>query len=374
VTPNRESDDVLGQHVFAGDRTLENVVGLHGLIEDAIEAAYAAIARGETVLRGVAGPPTPHVEAISAPHQPVLAPATTPSSIPPVTPGTPSRTPSADTALGVVRLKRVAIRRAPAPVATLPPDHAARVLLVEDDAVSSELIGRALQKDGCEVAVSSTLAQAQAVLLGPVLPDLIVLDGHLPDGNGFTLCAQLKSDARFANIPVVLTSAIHLGAGAVMAAEEAAGADAFVEKPIDLRFVRALISHLLRRAPVAPAQKPDLDAIELAIGQAEAFLTIGDDERALVAIDQWLQLDPSSGQGWLERAHLLADKPWDAYAAYRRAVVFDALSYPAWWALARASQHLGLKKRAAAAYLQAANFAPNDDAKHDVMNALAALQ
>ena len=72
---------------------------------------------------------------------------------------------------------------------------------------------------------------------------MIVLDLNLPDGSGLDLTRKLKSEPRTASIPIVACTA------AVMPADEdlarAAGCDAFVAKPIDLKHFSTVISSIL---------------------------------------------------------------------------------------------------------------------------------
>ena len=66
-----------------------------------------------------------------------------------------------------------------------------RVLVVEDDAALAKLERRNLENDGFSVETSATVAEAlQAVRRQP--PDAVIIDVHLPDGNGLKLLVALK--------------------------------------------------------------------------------------------------------------------------------------------------------------------------------------
>ncbi len=43
------------------------------------------------------------------------------------------------------------------------------------------------------------------------MPDLVILDGMLPEVHGFEICRQLKTSERFRHIPVIMVSAVHVG-------------------------------------------------------------------------------------------------------------------------------------------------------------------
>jgi two-component system, OmpR family, KDP operon response regulator KdpE len=83
-----------------------------------------------------------------------------------------------------------------------------RILLADDDPTVQRAVQRVATDFGHEVfqvslgsqVVSSALAQK---------PDLIVLDIGFPDADGRDVLAQLKADARTAEIPVLIWSARH---------------------------------------------------------------------------------------------------------------------------------------------------------------------
>ena len=72
-------------------------------------------------------------------------------------------------------------------------------------------------------------------------PDIFLLDIMLPDGDGRTVCNDLKSDARYLKIPVVMMSA-HQDRNSVM---KGCAADDFVEKPFDIDNLLKRIANLV---------------------------------------------------------------------------------------------------------------------------------
>jgi DNA-binding response OmpR family regulator len=68
---------------------------------------------------------------------------------------------------------------------------AARVLVVDDERVVTEVVGRYLQREGYEVSLASSGDEALR-LAQEWVPDLIVLDLMLPVVDGLEVCRRLR--------------------------------------------------------------------------------------------------------------------------------------------------------------------------------------
>ena len=122
-----------------------------------------------------------------------------------------------------------------------------RVLYVDDDRVNSLLFCEiARLAEGVEVIVAGSAAEA-VELVGGQPPDLLVLDLHLPDGDGFTLLPRLRQKAGH-RVPAFLCSADD--PALVEAHARAAGFDDCWVKPLDvpqvLEVLRRPAPHLAR--------------------------------------------------------------------------------------------------------------------------------
>jgi DNA-binding response OmpR family regulator len=81
-------------------------------------------------------------------------------------------------------------------------------------------------------------------------PDLVVLDVHLPDIDGFEVCRRIKADARTAAIPVIQVSAVfarteHRVRGLC------GGADAYLPKPFEPELLVATVDAAFRTTEAA---------------------------------------------------------------------------------------------------------------------------
>ena len=77
-----------------------------------------------------------------------------------------------------------------------------KILILEDDEATAELIKFYLQEEGLQVAVS-TRGKDFIARVAEYKPDLITLDVLLPDGDGFNIFKKLQKNERTKNIPVI---------------------------------------------------------------------------------------------------------------------------------------------------------------------------
>ncbi|HEV7663302.1 MAG TPA: response regulator [Chloroflexota bacterium] len=127
-------------------------------------------------------------------------------------------------------------------------DHAGerRLILVVDDEPSVRAIvlaSIAVRAERYRVLEAGNAAEALAHARDH-RPDLVLLDVALPDHDGFWVCRTLKSDARTAQIPVVMLTAMSLPSDRDKAIQ--AGADGYIVKPFS---PRGLLEELERRVP-----------------------------------------------------------------------------------------------------------------------------
>ncbi|RKT47081.1 diguanylate cyclase (GGDEF)-like protein [Thiocapsa rosea] len=112
----------------------------------------------------------------------------------------------------------------------IPANPAIRILIVDDDPVSVQVMARALKSVcRCEFALSGP--QALERLAKERLPALILLDVLMPEMDGYTLCRTLQSDPRLKDIPVIYVTASQDPDSETRALE--AGAADFIAKPIN---------------------------------------------------------------------------------------------------------------------------------------------
>jgi CheY-like chemotaxis protein len=126
-----------------------------------------------------------------------------------------------------------------------------RLLLVEDNLLIRDMFAYGLRKyfsgRGQSVSVDHAEDGRQALdMLRASRYDLAIVDYYLPVMDGAGLVSRVREDPALAALPIV---AISIGGAEARAATLAAGADVFVDKPLVLRDIYALLERLttLRR-------------------------------------------------------------------------------------------------------------------------------
>jgi DNA-binding response OmpR family regulator len=120
----------------------------------------------------------------------------------------------------------------------------AQILVVEDQAATSDLIKDVLTEAGFEVKVVDTLGKARTNL-SRALPELLILDRNLPDGDGLELCHELRKDEKSANLPLLILTAKKAVEDKVSGLK--GGADDYLAKPFNTEELVARVEALLRR-------------------------------------------------------------------------------------------------------------------------------
>lgn len=137
--------------------------------------------------------------------------------------------------------------RAPSPQraerASLPPRERAGVWLVDDSPSQLEVCRAALAPLFQVSAFSSGGAALEQLDAGP-LPEVIVLDWHMPDMSGIEVCRFIRGQFDLAELPVLIFTAS--GTGETLLEALAAGANDFVQKPVSDLEVRARVAGLVR--------------------------------------------------------------------------------------------------------------------------------
>lgn len=124
---------------------------------------------------------------------------------------------------------------------TAPPSE--RIVVAEDDPDIRQLIVNQLRHEPYDLQAAGSLAEVRTLMQDGTV-DLLVLDLNLPDGDGMTLCRELRSAGHEGAI--IMVTARDGAIDRVLGLE--LGADDYLTKPFEPRELLARIRNLLRRS------------------------------------------------------------------------------------------------------------------------------
>ena len=153
------------------------------------------------------------------------------------------------------------------------------LLIVDDNPATRYATARVLRAAGFRTRESATgaegLAAADHTLSG------VVLDIHLPDIDGFDLCAMLRSRPGTARLPV-----LHLTAAYVTDEDKVrgldSGADAYLTRPVEAAVLVATVQALVRTRVAEEAMRRSESKFRAIYAQAQAGIALLDDQGRLV--------------------------------------------------------------------------------------------
>ncbi len=120
------------------------------------------------------------------------------------------------------------------------------ILYIEDNADNRLLVRRVLEAENYRVLLAGDAHSGYAEALA-YRPDLILMDINLPEVDGYTVTARIKTTPGLENIRVIALTAN------VMKGDRektlAAGCDGYIQKPIDVDALPDQIANFLNNQP-----------------------------------------------------------------------------------------------------------------------------
>ena len=121
------------------------------------------------------------------------------------------------------------------------------VLVVDDDPDVVEAVSMKLESKNYRVAKAYDGVEAWD-RVKEERPDLIVLDVMMPRKDGYTVCDEIKKDAKYGSIPIILLTAVGSAVSSTSYTHEGGMttlADEYVPKPVDLDTLMGIIEDLI---------------------------------------------------------------------------------------------------------------------------------
>lgn len=177
------------------------------------------------------------------------------------------------------------------------------IFLVEDDKAIAKNLTLLLHSEGFSVTHAATRSEALILLTGNKF-DLALIDISLPDGNGFTVCTEVKETL---NIPVIFLTASGDEASVVTGLN--IGADDYITKPFRPRELIARIGTALRKSGRSASH---FDVHGLHVDTASGVVKKNGNEVFLSALEYRLLLVFISNPKVIITRGRLLDELWDA--------------------------------------------------------------
>ncbi|ODR33174.1 response regulator transcription factor [Eisenbergiella tayi] len=178
-----------------------------------------------------------------------------------------------------------------------------KIFLLEDDLTIAKNLILLLRSEGFTVTHAPTRREAFAALAGSRF-DLALIDISLPDGNGFTVCTEIKESQ---DIPVIFLTASGDEASVVTGLNM--GADDYITKPFRPRELVARIKTALRKSGVSTSA---FEICGLHVDTAIGVVKKDGSDVFLSALEYRLLLVFINNPGIIITRNRLLDELWDA--------------------------------------------------------------
>lgn len=140
-----------------------------------------------------------------------------------------------------------------------------KIFIIEDDEGLSSGMAFALEREGYEVRRFRGCSDSQKAFDEEV-PDAVLLDWNLPDGDGLALCREFRE---LSGVPILMVTARDMEMDEVMCLE--CGADDYIAKPFSLAVLKARLAALLRRKERSGERQLCSGDIRLEEGKMKAY-------------------------------------------------------------------------------------------------------
>ncbi len=121
---------------------------------------------------------------------------------------------------------------------------AAKIAIVDDELSMRTYVQIMLEGQGYDLQLLEDGDQLIQQLTQGYLPDLIILDVIMPGLDGFSVCQKIKANPRWQPIPIIMVTVMDAKEAIVKGTE--AGADDFLQKPVNKLELKARVRSMLR--------------------------------------------------------------------------------------------------------------------------------
>jgi two-component system response regulator RegX3 len=181
-----------------------------------------------------------------------------------------------------------------------------RILVVEDEETISEPLAESLEREGFAAEVVATLEAARDAYERQV-PDLVLLDLMLPDGDGRDLAREIRKGS---DVPIIMLTARGEEIDRVLGLE--LGADDYVVKPFSVRELTARIRAIMRRGKLSE-RRGAIDVGQIHLDPASRTVTKRGEPIEMAAREFDLLHLLMANAGQVVRREAIMDEVWDPH-------------------------------------------------------------
>lgn len=180
------------------------------------------------------------------------------------------------------------------------------IYLLEDDGSIRKLVIYALESQGFQAVGFDTPTDFWDAMASEI-PDLLLLDIMLPGEDGISILKRLKSDAKTANMPVIMLTAKNAEYDRVEGLD--AGADDYISKPFGIMELVARVRAVLRRTEKKSDAKEYRQG-DLYVCPDKHEVRVNGDEVALTYKEFLLLCLFMENRGIVLKREILLDRVW----------------------------------------------------------------
>ena len=133
-----------------------------------------------------------------------------------------------------------------------------RVLVIDDEGGSRSTLSRVLETFGFEVEVARDGIQGVAML--PLEFDMILVDGEMPNMDGYEVARTVRGSPDTAHLPIIMITGLRKDGDRLRALQE--GIDDFIRKPVGVEELKLRTGRLLAKKHMADALKDQARVLE----------------------------------------------------------------------------------------------------------------
>src|SRR3989441_3323372 len=143
------------------------------------------------------------------------------------------------------------------------------ILIVEDSPTQAKQLQYILEQHGYSLSTMRNGREALASI-GQRPPALVISDIIMPEMDGYDLCRQKKQEEKLKSISVILLTSLNDPADVVRGLE--AGADSFIFKPYDERYLLARVAYVLANRHLRETERTQV-GVEIFFAGRKFFIT-----------------------------------------------------------------------------------------------------